>query len=139
MRRRPTTRRAIRVQPRPCRRRRDRPREPGAQRGARPRSGARAPRATGVVPSASLLLSERAGKGPAVDEDVLPRDEARLRAREKGAERAELGGLAEAARGMARLRLAAHLLERDAALLGGAPQARADAVGVEGARLNRVD
>ena len=66
--------------------------------------------------------SKRAGKRPAVDQDVLAGDEAGPRAGEKGAERAEFGRIAEAAGGIARLRLGARRLERYPALGGGALQ-----------------
>src|SRR6185437_11463106 len=77
------------------------------------------------------MPSKRAGKGAAVDEDVLAGDVAGLRAAQKRAQRAELVGPAEAAGGNA-----GHALRQ---LFSVVAERRAYAIGVEHAGLDRID
>src|SRR5579872_510998 len=85
------------------------------------------------------LRSERPRKRAAVDQDVLPGNVPRLRAGEIGAKIAELLGPAEALGRDRRLAVGARLFLAHAAHFRLFQHAAAQAVGVEGARLDRID
>src|SRR5438552_12002352 len=83
--------------------------------------------------------SERSRVRPAVDEEVLPRDEARVRAADEGAELAELRRIAEAAGGVGPVAVTHDLLDSPAARLRLNGDGRAQPVSVEGPREEVVD
>src|ERR1700722_5066908 len=87
----------------------------------------------------ALSASKSPREGAAVDEDILARDEAGVGAGEEGAQRAELGRIAESPDRNSGLRIGSRRVDADAPLRRGACEAGFLSVGFKRSRLDRVD